>query len=701
MRQRVYSLFLFCFFVVSAGPETILPQSKASAEAILGKALHQEQVELQYESAIQSFRSVLRAPDVTRPIAARALFRIGNCLMRLGRNSEAQQTYEKLIRDFPDQKDLCANARSMISSLRPAVEISNNPAPVIRRLFQAAHNKVVVGSPSPDGRYLALFDRAGLLDIREPASGKIRSIDLDRAGNGLPWPAVSAAWSKDGRFIGYMTSGSEFCVIRVADLQANKFQIGSDGVVAWDWYPEGESIIAITRKEELLALTRLSTTDGTTQQLRMFPGNVLLSEAIKISPDGRFAAYDCRKPGSPIDSNIYAWPLSGGTDTAITAYGSADRLVDWSPDGKSIYFVSDRGGAPGLWSIPINRGKASGDAVLVKSDLGYVQPWGITKGGAFYYASHQHREDVLLARVNLQSGYVSSPPKPIHPYRLGANSSPLLSQDGNFLAYICDEVGPGSPPGTKAANPPVCISGLRNGDERQLRIDAGPGAIHKLYTWTADEKEIMAAAGKGVILRIDAGNGRILARYDLEADAMLPDGKTAILQRRDPKTLLVSIMAHDLIAGSERQLYRSDRPAATRGLVPSPDGTWLLFNHDVPHPIEPGDNLTVLSVETKDFRVLQHSASDGHIYSFGWSLGGRDVLWSLPESKDSPTMRIWTLPLAGGAPLASGVTGSMVRDMTFSPDGDSLVFASGQISPVEVWAIENCVGSRNRGKAAR
>jgi len=409
----------------------------------------------------------------------------------------------------------------------------------------------------------------------------------------------------------------------------------------------------------------------------------------------------CRKPGSLIDSNIYAWPLSGGADTAITTYGSADRLVDWSPDGKMLLFVSDRAGAPGLWHIPISQGKPSGDAVLVKSDLGYIQPWGITAAGSFYYASRQNREDVMLARVDLRSGQVLSPPKPIHPYRLAANSSPILSKDGNLLAYICGHISLGSPPGEPAISNSVCISGFRNGDYRQLRIDSGPGVLHKLYTWTAGGKEIVAAAGKGGILRIDAENGSVLARYDLDAYAVLPDGKTAIVQRRDPKTLLVSIIAHDLITGAERLLYRSDRPAATRHLVSSPDGTWVVFNHEVQHPIEPGEDLIALSMETKDFRVLSHIASARRIYSFGWSLGGREVLLSVPEKNSATTMRFWVVPPAGGEFQWSGVTASMLRDMTFSPDGDFLVFVSGQTSPIEAWVMENLAGSPEKGRTAR
>jgi dipeptidyl aminopeptidase/acylaminoacyl peptidase len=52
-----------------------------------------------------------------------------------------------------------------------------------------------------------------------------------------------------------------------------------------------------------------------------------------------------------LESSIYVVPVEGGTWTRITKGKPWDDKPRWSPDGKTIYYISDVGGFFNLWGI--------------------------------------------------------------------------------------------------------------------------------------------------------------------------------------------------------------------------------------------------------------------------------------------------------------------------------------------------------------
>jgi len=50
--------------------------------------------------------------------------------------------------------------------------------------------------------------------------------------------------------------------------------------------------------------------------------------------------------------DLYRVPANGGDEVRLTVSPGYDDGPDFSPDGKWIYFNSDRGGSWDIWRIP-------------------------------------------------------------------------------------------------------------------------------------------------------------------------------------------------------------------------------------------------------------------------------------------------------------------------------------------------------------
>ncbi|MBC7491376.1 MAG: PD40 domain-containing protein, partial [Novosphingobium sp.] len=68
---------------------------------------------------------------------------------------------------------------------------------------------------------------------------------------------------------------------------------------------------------------------------------------VDVSHDGRTIAFDML-------GDIYTMPISGGTPTRIAEGLAYEHQPRFSPDGKRIAFVSDRGGGDNVWIMNLD-----------------------------------------------------------------------------------------------------------------------------------------------------------------------------------------------------------------------------------------------------------------------------------------------------------------------------------------------------------
>jgi TolB protein len=96
----------------------------------------------------------------------------------------------------------------------------------------------------------------------------------------------------------------------------------------------------------------------------------LRSASPAFSPDGTTLAFEGRPPGVT-NSSIYRVPAAGGTPVLLTPDAPGSSIPEphgnggpaFSPDGATVYFVSNRGGPYEVYRVPA----AGGDAVKLTS----------------------------------------------------------------------------------------------------------------------------------------------------------------------------------------------------------------------------------------------------------------------------------------------------------------------------------------------
>ena len=155
--------------------------------------------------------------------------------------------------------------------------------------------------------------------------------------------------------------------------------------------------------------------------------------SLALSPDGgRLALGNLDSQGT---WDLWVKQLDTGPLSRLTFEGSYNFRARWSLDGRSLMFVSDRGGAGGdLWS---KRADGSGTAELVLDTRGSVREASYTPDGTWLV----FREGALAAAdiYAIRPG-VDSVAVPLDATEFQERSI-ALSRDGRWLAYVSDRSG--------------------------------------------------------------------------------------------------------------------------------------------------------------------------------------------------------------------------------------------------------------------
>ena len=417
---------------------------------------------------------------------------------------------------------------------------------------------------------------------------------------------------------------------------------------------------------------------------------------VDVSRDGKTIAFD-------LLGDIYTMPIAGGTPTRIAEGLAYEQQPRFSPDGKRIAFVSDRGGGDNIWLMNVD---GSDKRQLTKEDfrllnqpswspdgrfiiakkhfttgrsLGTGEVWlyhvtggggvqlvkraseqlqkelgepiyapdghslyytrNITPGAIFEYAQNSNTDLFDIERYDMDTGEVTTVVS-----GAGGSVRPTPSPDGKSIAFVRRE----------RARSKLYVKDFVSGEERKI-YDALDQDVQETWAvtgvypnmaWTPDSRSVIFWAG-GKLRRVD-GNGSGAREIPFAVN----------------DTRVVIDATHPIVAVAPDR-FATKMP---RWATVSPDGREIVFETLGKLWIKPAGGGTAR-------RLVKGDESEFELFP-SWSRDSRSVVfvgWT-----DQGLGQIRTVAAAGGA--ARNVTsqpGHYSRPR-FSPDGATIAFERGQ-----------------------
>ena len=105
---------LFLFFGLFGYPPIVIAADATLAE-LMEQGVYSEETKGDLDAAMQFYQQVVTKADVGQALAAQALFRLASCQDKKKDFAAATATFEKLVRDYPNQKELVALANDYLA----------------------------------------------------------------------------------------------------------------------------------------------------------------------------------------------------------------------------------------------------------------------------------------------------------------------------------------------------------------------------------------------------------------------------------------------------------------------------------------------------------------------------------------------------------------------------------------------------------
>ncbi|GEM_PF-674360 len=560
--------------------------------------------------------------------------------------------------------------------------IAVKPEPALHRIEVRTPGRVH-SRPSPDGKYLSGVDDAGDLILREPATGK--QWKLTEKGPESKDFAHGSLISPDSARVAYywFNAKTEDFDLRVVGLDGSNDRLlwaAEDGARSFNmrvWAPDGKHIFGeFLGEDEPVRLIRVSAKDGCRNVVKAFDRTRLFT--VDTSPDGRYLAYDVADSEAS-NRDILVLDLEGNRETPVVTHPANDKLLGWTPDGRHIFFASDRNGTWDAWLLQVDDGTPHGLPEMIKAGMGDVTPVGFTRDGAFFYEYKHSGWNVYTGVLGEDHSELVEGPEPVR--QVGKDGFPDWSPDGRHLAYMSQP----------DRDKPPTIRIRTRGTDREREIT--PDLPHcQWLRWCPDSRHLLLTdvAGQSAVYKLDVDTGRCnsLIQKDQEDTGgrirqaeLSMDGRTLAYRIRG-RGNLNRLVIRNLDTGQERELLRTEAMGATHlgfanGWALSPDGAKVALcmrEGSADNPMA----LKVMSVESgKCTTIVDEGANQ-----VAWTTDGCGLLITRHQTG------LWAVSAEGGEPRKLLEWNGPIIAPRIHPDGRHMAFFSGaRIS--ELWVMEN------------
>src|SRR6266704_861243 len=367
----------------------------------------------------------------------------------------------------------------------------------------------------------------------------------------------------------------------------------------------------------------------------------------ELSPDGKWVAYTAATPNMEVNrnaTNLWMAPVAGGDAIQLTRTGK-DSSPKWSPDGKTIAFLSARSGDSQVYVLSMDGGEAH---PLTKISTGVdVVKW---------------------------------------------------SPDGKTLAFTssvypdCVSRASGSPNNDDECNK------KRNDekDKNKVKAHVAETLLYRHWThWNEGPRAhlfVIAPDGSGEAKDLTAG-----AEYDVPPDQrgeasdinFSPDSKeicfTAVTDKVEATSTNGDLFIVPVSGGEAKRI--TTQPGFDGNPVYSPDGKHIAYHAQLAPEYE-SDRWRVMLYDRQSGKNENLSEGfDRSANDLAWSADGKTIYFTAENETQQP---VYAMAARAGAEPKKIIADGYNTAISFSADGKTLVFERASLTmPAEVFAASS------------
>ena len=492
---------------------------------------------------------------------------------------------------------------------------------------------------SPDGTEIAFCYKG---DIYKVSAGGGTAIQLTTQ----PSYECTPIWSPDSKQIAFASDRNgnfDIFVMPATGGTAQRLTTHSSSELPSAFTPDGKYILfsasiqdpsqsALFPTTAMTELYKVPVNGGRTEQVLGTP-----AEAVCYAPSGEFFLYQDRKGfedewrkhhTSSITRDIWLYDTKTGKHTNLTNHAGEDRNPVLSPDGKSVYLLSERKGSFNVYSFPLDNAQDLKAVTSFKTHP--VRFLSMSHGGTLCYAYdgeiYTQKDNATPQKINIDIVRDDQDKIADLTFTNGATSG-TVSPDGKQIAFI--------------VRGEIFVTSTDYATTKQITHTPAREAG---LTFAPDNRTLAYASERN-------GNWQLfLAKIARKEEANFPNA-TII----EEEVLLPS-------ATVERAYPQF-----------SPDGKELAF-------IEERNRLMVINLDTKKVRQITDGSTwfstDGN-FDYQWSPDGKWFTLEFIGNRHDPYSDIGLVSAKGDSPITNLTnSGYMSGSPRWVLDGNAILFTT-------------------------